>query len=140
VYLEKHALVKYLPKHRYKKNLEPDGAYVDETRKMIFILELKNQTGEGSVAEKIQTGPFKIKKYTKRYPDYTFRFAYILSSWWFHKGFEDDLEILEEEGIPVFWADQLGDEVTVKFTKKNVSMFPKRYTTDFNVIDTWLTQ
>jgi len=147
LYLEKGNLAKYLPKHKYKKNLEPDAAYIDEETKTIYILEMKNQIDTGTVDEKIQTGPFKLKKYAKRYPGYTFYFAYILSEWWYNRrGYEDDLEILKESGIEIFWGKIKGDDLVVEMVpkdKKNktrkIRMYPREYETDFHLIDSWMT-
>ena len=49
---------------------EPDEAYIDNVRKIIFIIEKKFQQTEGSVDEKIQTGPFKKFHYSQQFPNY----------------------------------------------------------------------
>ena len=148
LYLEKGNLAKYLPKHKYKKNLEPDAAYIDEETKTIHILEMKNQIDTGTVDEKIQTGPFKLKKYAKRYPGYTFYFAYILSEWWYNRrGYEDDLEILKESGIEIFWGKMKGDDLVVEMVPKDkkkktrkIRIYPREYETNFHLIDSWMTK
>ena len=146
LYLEKGNLAKHLPKHNYKKNLQPDAAYLDENTKTIYILEMKNQIDTGTVDEKIQTGPFKLKKYAKRYPGYTFYFAYILSEWWYNRReYEDDIEILKESGIEIFWGKMKGNDLVVEMILKGekikkIRIHPREYETDFTLIDSWLTR
>lgn len=146
LYLEKGNLAKHLPKHNYKKNLQPDAAYLDENTKTIYILEMKNQIETGTADEKIQTGPFKLKKYAKRYPGYTFYFAYILSEWWYNRReYEDDIEILKESGIEIFWGKMKGNDLVVEMILegekiKKIRIHPREYETDFTLIDSWLTQ
>ena len=126
LYLEKGGLARELPNHEYKRNLQPDAAYKNEETKTIFIFEYKNQTVPGSTDEKIQTGPFKLKKYEKRYPGYTFYFAYILSESWYNvPRYKDDIEILEESGIKIFWGKKIGR---------------MEYETDSHLIDSWMTR
>lgn len=158
LYLEKGRLAKYLPKHEYEKDLQPDASYINEETKTIYILEYKNQITPGSTDEKIQTGPFKLKKYAKRYPDYTFYFAYVLSEWWFNrKDYKDDIEILKESDIEIFWGkikvqtpdtqqdhtEQMNDlvvELVVRAGKIETKRYPREYETDFDLIDSWMTR
>ena len=136
LYLEKGRLARHLPEHEYERNLQPDAAYINEETKTIFIFEYKNQTVPGSTDEKIQTGPVKLKKYEKRYPGYTFYFAYILSEWWYNREcYRDDIEILKECDIEIFWARELVRAGTI-MTK----IYPREYETDFDLIDSWMTR
>ena len=145
LYLEKGRLAKYLPKHEYEKDLQPDASYINEETKTIYILEYKNQITPGSTDEKIQTGPFKLKKYAKRYPDYTFYFAYVLSEWWFNrKDYKDDIEILKESDIEIFWGNTKNDDLVVELVvragKIETKRYPREYETDFDLIDSWMTR
>lgn len=83
---------------------EPDEVYVDTIKKVIFILEKKYQKSNGSVCEKIQTGPFKKWHYENMYPDFTIEYIYCLSNW-FKDNCKVELEYLKKNKIPVFWAE-----------------------------------
>lgn len=83
----------------------PDECYIDETRKIIFILEHKYQQCSGSVCEKIQSGDFKVYNYSLRYPDYKIEYMYILSSW-FLNNCQAALEYLEKKNIKVFFNNK----------------------------------
>ena len=145
LYLEKGRLAGELPGHEYKRNLQPDAAYINEETKTIFIFEYKNQTVQGSTDEKIQTGPVKLKKYEKRYPGYTFYFAYILSEWWYNREcYRDDIEILKECDIEIFWGNTKNDDLVVEMVvcagTITPKIYPREYETDFDLIDSWMTR
>lgn len=82
---------------------QPDECYIDETSKVIFILEKKFQQCSGSVCEKIQTADFKRRQYRKTFPGYTVEYFYCLSDW-FKGNCKAELEYLDEIGIRVFWG------------------------------------
>jgi len=81
--------------HKYMKNIgeknsslksaagckEPDEAYIDLQRKIIFIIEKKFQQTPGSVDEKIQTAAFKKYHYTNLFPNFKIHYIYCLSDW-----------------------------------------------------------
>jgi hypothetical protein len=84
--------------------IQPDEAYIDTTRKTLYIIEKKFQKGVGSVDEKLQTGPFKKKHYGKLFPNYTIHYIYCLADWFKGQQYISVLEYLEENDIPVFWG------------------------------------
>jgi hypothetical protein len=83
---------------------QPDEAYVDTTRKALYIIEKKFQKGTGSVDEKLQTGPFKKTHYGKLFPNYTVHYIYCLADWFKREEYTSLLEYLEENDIPIFWG------------------------------------
>jgi hypothetical protein len=84
---------------------EPDEAYIDVNRKIIFIIEKKFQQTPGSVDEKIQTGPFKKLHYSKQFPNYIVNYIYCLSDWFKRKEYASVLDYLNENNIPIFWGN-----------------------------------
>jgi hypothetical protein len=84
---------------------KPDEAYINETRKQLFIIEKKFQQGPGSVDEKLQTGLFKKTHYKKLFPNYTIHYVYCLSDWFKREEYMSVLEYLQESNIPVFWGN-----------------------------------
>lgn len=84
---------------------EPDETYIDINRKIIFIIEKKFQQSPGSVDEKLQTGSFKKRHYSKMFPNYTVNYIYCLSNWFKRSEYKSVLDDLLECGIPVFWGD-----------------------------------
>ena len=84
---------------------EPDEAYIDVSRKIIFIIEKKFQQTPGSVDEKIQTGPFKQYHYSKTFPNFKVQYLYCLSVWFKRTEYSSVLEYLQECNIPVFWGN-----------------------------------
>ena len=59
----------------------PDDAYIDNKTKTLFWIEVKNQHTAGSVSEKIQSGLFKQQHLQERFPGYTVKYMYVLSSY-----------------------------------------------------------
>jgi hypothetical protein len=111
----KSKLYKYLEQNGEKNNTlqqaagckEPDEAYIDVSRKIIFIIEKKFQQTPGSVDEKIQTGPFKKIHYSKQFPNYTINYVYCLSDWFKRDEYKSVLDYLQENNIPVFWGNDV---------------------------------
>lgn len=94
----------------------PDDAYVDLENKKIFIVEKKFQQTGGSVEEKIQTGFFKKKHYSKLYPNFEINYMYCLSSWFKNIDNKSVIEALNDENIPVFFnSDKDFDKQIVKY-------------------------
>jgi len=101
----------YILNENYKisKNLahgckQPDEAYLFRDKKILFIIEKKFQQGSGSVAEKLQTGPFKKQFYQKIYPAVHICYIYILSDY-FKTTCPRELEFLKENGIPYYFQE-----------------------------------
>jgi hypothetical protein len=84
---------------------EPDEAYIDNVRKTIFIIEKKFQQTEGSVDEKIQTGPFKKFHYSQQFPNYKIHYIYCLSDWFKRAEYTSVLDYLLNNDIPIFWGN-----------------------------------
>ncbi len=84
---------------------EPDEAYIDIHRKLVFIIEKKFQQTPGSVDEKIQTGPFKKLHYSKQFPNYKVHYIYCLSDWFKRDEYNSVIDYLQENNIPVFWGN-----------------------------------
>lgn len=84
---------------------EPDEAYIDNVRKIIFIIEKKFQQTEGSVDEKIQTGPFKKFHYSQQFPNYKIHYIYCLSDWFKRAEYTSVLDYLLNNDIPIFWGN-----------------------------------
>lgn len=111
--VNKSALHKYMTKIGEKNTdlqpaagcKEPDEAYVDITRKAVYIIEKKFQQTPGSVDEKLQTGPFKKYHYGKLFPNYTVHYIYCLADWFKREEYMSVLEYLQESDIPIFWGN-----------------------------------
>ena len=82
----------------------PDECFINQRKKIIFIIEKKFQQVNGSVCEKIQTPDFKLWQYNRTFPDYKIVYIYCLSEW-FKKNCKAELEYLEYKDIPVFWGN-----------------------------------
>ena len=101
---------RYMPKEKYNPNISahgckvPDECYIDISTDTIFIIEKKFQSCNGSVCEKIQSGPFKKKHYGEKYMGYKIVYIYCLSNW-FKSHCIVEIEYLHENNIPVFWGD-----------------------------------
>ena len=96
------------PAHGCKR---PDECYIDEERKIIFIIEKKFQQVPGSVCEKIQTSDFKKWHYSRLIPDYEIVYIYCLSDW-FRANCKAELAYLAMINVPIFWGG--GDDYKSK--------------------------
>lgn len=83
---------------------KPDEVFVDMASKNIFIIEKKFQQSGGSVCEKIQTPPFKIWQYERKYPGFKIHYIYCLSDW-FKENCKAELEYLDTIKVPYFWGE-----------------------------------
>jgi hypothetical protein len=82
---------------------QPDETYIDEEEKVVFIIEKKFQQTSGSVNEKLQTYPNKIRNYQRRIPDYKIVYVYCLAEW-FRTYCKAEIQYLKEDNIPFFWG------------------------------------
>ena len=82
---------------------QPDDAYINNVNNEIYIIEKKFQQNSGSVCEKLQTAPAKIWNYQQQYPNYTIKYAYVLSDW-FKDNCKAEIQYLEHINIPIFWG------------------------------------
>ena len=96
-----------------EKALEPDECYINESKKIIYILEKKFQQTSGSVDEKIQTGFFKIWFYNEQYPDYEIKYCYCLSDWFKSIKYKPEMRFFKKYEIDVFWGsdDNYADNI-----------------------------
>ena len=123
VSLKKYKLYKFLLEkgvdytaYLSKKLLPDDAIYVD-SKKTLYVVEMKFQKVSGSVDEKLQTCDFKKKQYEKLMSPLgiNVEYIYILSDWFEHHTYQDvkayilsvgckyyiELLPLEEIGIPM---------------------------------------
>jgi hypothetical protein len=119
VTIDKHELIKvkkaelriYMEgKNEYnkkEKSLQPDECYIDETNKVINIIEKKFQNKAGSVDEKIQTGMFKKEFYEDQYPNYTIKYCYCLSDWFKSDKYLPEMRFLKKYEVGVFWGSDV---------------------------------
>lgn len=99
---KKHALYRYLEIHGVKwkkilsKQLLPDDAIYVIKENTVFIIEIKNQNGVGSVDEKLQTGDFKKKQYKKLFSqlNYEVEYIFILADFYRHPKYKDVLDYI----------------------------------------------
>jgi hypothetical protein len=98
-------------KNKINKNIvpasgckKPDEAFINETCKIIYIIEKKFQQGSGSVDEKIQTGEFKKYHYEQLFPEYKIEYIYCLSDWFKRSEYRSVIEFLGTKDIPIFWG------------------------------------
>ena len=84
----------------------PDEAYINESKKYLYIIEKKFQQCKGSVCEKIQTGLFKKEHYSKLFLNYKIIYIYCLSDW-FKLNCKSEIDHLNEKNIPIFWGNDI---------------------------------
>ena len=90
--------------HKIHGMKQPDQAYLDEKSKIVFINEVKFQQCSGSVCEKLQTSETKIFMLSKRYPEYTFHYAYCFNDYLFDKC-KGEIQYFDFKGIKYFHGD-----------------------------------
>lgn len=89
------------------KKLLPDEAILILKDKILFIIELKFQSGSGSVDEKLQTCDFKNKQYAKLLAPLriSVRYTYVLDNWFLQEGYKDVLEFIKSVGCYYFFNE-----------------------------------
>jgi len=87
------------------QKLVPDDTIFVEDSKALFVIEIKFQSGSGSVDEKLQTCDFKKKQYQKLLKDTGIKveYVYILNSWFKALRYRDVLEYIESVGCKYFF-------------------------------------
>ena len=87
------------------KRLEPDEAIL--AGNTLFIVEMKFQTGQGSVDEKLQTCHFKKRQYDKPFSKtgINVEYIYILNDWFKAPAYKDVLDYIEEVGCYYFFNE-----------------------------------
>jgi len=106
-YTEKHNFYKDFLKPfgiNYKdilsKKLLPDSVFVNVKNNTVYIIEKKFQKSEGSVDEKLQTGPYKKRMFVKLCAEtgYNVEYYYLLNDWYSKDVYRDVKEYLRESG------------------------------------------
>ena len=92
------------PHARVGKRYIPDAAIINNDQ--VYIVEMKYQAGGGSVDEKIQTGPVKLRLFQEllKGTKYQNRVAYIyvLSNWFKKEQYRKVMEIGSSMGVDYF--------------------------------------
>jgi hypothetical protein len=86
---------------------EPDEYYIDNNTKQLFIIEKKNQNGNGSVDEKLQTCVFKKLHYSKLFPNYKIHYIYCLAEWFNRDEYKSVRDYINDNEIPLFWGSDV---------------------------------
>jgi len=91
--------------------LLPDEALFVYSKKKVYIIEIKFQTGSGSVDEKLQTCDFKKKEYTKLFSPLKLKvdYLYVLNYWFKDKRYKDVLKYIHAVGCKYYF-----DEIPLK--------------------------
>jgi hypothetical protein len=116
VLVEGAKLIAYLKRggidyrHYVRKKKFPDSAIILFDRSgrpySLVIFENKCQKTAGSADEKIVTGPYKRKYYTKLVSPLGIKVEYIyIFNDWFKNGYEDELNYLREENIQYYFNE-----------------------------------
>ena len=100
------------------KKFLPDGVFINFKENKLYIIEVKYQTSNGSVDEKLQTFQFKIYQYQRMMKnlkkktdiEISVEYIYILNDWFKCKSYKDALDYIELKGsrynfntLPLEW-------------------------------------
>ena len=121
IYLDEALIGYYTEKHDFYKYLEwrgvdlnginskkylPDGVFINERKKKIFVIEKKYQEVAGSVDEKLQTCDFKKKVYqkliSKMADNYSLEYYYLLNSFFKKTQYDDVKAYIQSVGCKYF--------------------------------------
>jgi len=145
-YIDQDQFVEFMkdlkdPYWEHKK--KPDGAFVSDDKKTLFIIEAKHQIVSGSVDEKIRAGPCLLEEYKQLYPSVeNVHMMFIVNDWWFgrQKKYEIAIKFNEKHGIPVVFAKQVGSKWKVHIRDKKWTIYPAFYGVDEDAIFEWMTK
>jgi hypothetical protein len=91
------------------KKLKPDEAFFNVQTNSLHIIEKKAQTGSGSVDEKLQTFPFKIRQYKRLVEglevngkSIDVHYVYCLHRFFQKSEYKDLFDYMDEEGMTYF--------------------------------------
>ena len=102
------------PQWEHKK--KPDGAFVSEDKKTVFIIECKHQIVSGSVDEKLRAGPCLLTEYNQLYPTVdNIYMMFIVNEWWFL------LRLMKNLGFQYFSQNKLVRRGRFIFKKMPIS-------------------
>jgi hypothetical protein len=97
------------------KKLKPDEAFFNVQTNSLHIIEKKAQAGTGSVDEKLQTFPFKIRQYKRLVEglsvngqSITVHYVYCLDRFFQKKEYKDLFDYMDEHGMTYFIQDADG--------------------------------
>ena len=92
-------------KERLAAKLLPDNVFYNFLNQTIYIIEVKNQNGGGSVDEKLQTSDFKKKQYIKLFNglDVDVEYIYVLADYFNQPKFKDVFFHIRLEGCKYYF-------------------------------------
>jgi hypothetical protein len=97
------------------KKLKPDEAFFNVQTNSLHIIEKKAQTGSGSVDEKLQTFPFKIRQYKRLVEglevngkSIDVHYVYCLHRFFQKSEYKDLFDYMDEEGMTYFIQNEDG--------------------------------
>jgi hypothetical protein len=112
IILRKAPFKKYMKtKHSLEIEREPDEAVIDEAKKTIHIIEIKNQNCEGSVETKLWSGPGFVHEYEFCLPGWKIYYSFCISSFLEKRYISEKLKYKalrtfnEKNNIKVFFGD-----------------------------------
>jgi hypothetical protein len=112
-YKKQYEFVKYMrpfENKNFNSFFKPDGAYISNDFKNVYILECKFQNCAGSVDEKLLSSVMKLELYKNKYPGINFFYAFVLSPWFkTQKKYNDWYKILKEQNIVFFYGKETGE-------------------------------
>jgi len=87
------------------KRILPDETIFVNANNTLFVIEMKRQSGEGSVDEKIQTCDFKRYEYCKllQNTNIKVKYVYLLNDWFKQKKYRDVLEYIKTKDCDYFF-------------------------------------
>jgi hypothetical protein len=108
---KKHGLYRFLESKgvdwqtRIKKRLLPDNVLFNQLNQTLYIIEVKNQTGAGSVDEKLQTCDFKRKQYVKLIDKLNIdvEYIYVFNDWFNKPEYEDVFDYIKSESCKFYF-------------------------------------
>lgn len=109
---QKHKLYSLFLKERkvdwtkiISKKLLPDDTFFNIKTNTFYIIEKKFQNVAGSVDEKLQTCPFKLRQYKKLIEPLGLKviYCYILNDWFKQSSYTDVLNFIKEENCFYFF-------------------------------------
>jgi hypothetical protein len=97
------------------KRLKPDEAFFNVQTNSLHVIEKKAQAGSGSVDEKLQTFPFKIRQYNRLVEglsvngqSITVHYVYCLDKFFKKNEYKDLFDYMDEHGMTYFIQDADG--------------------------------
>jgi hypothetical protein len=78
----------------------PDDVFIDDEQKVVYIVEKKFQSQDGSTDEKPRGCEYNLRAYRKLCSStgYDVRYTYIANDWWKQKKYRQLIEFVREKG------------------------------------------